>query len=423
MANKTIPQLPEQTGKTDDDLLVIVDSGETTTSKIKVSTLLDGVGGSPYIPADGTNNVVSDYYATSSINSGATESVIIGGSGNTITNVGKWNGIFAGRNSTLNSNDITYGGSVMLGGGNNIINNTGSITSQSIVAGYSNVITGSGLWGTTFIGGGTNSDAIGENNTMLGGNFTDINSGESNFAVGRRHQITGVNNGSIGGDDNDISISVSSGIFYGSANDIVDGTNSVILGGTLNSIGFRNSAILAGTNNVNNSDGGAVVGGSGNKLLGDGNGHGIFCGNANEVSGGMRDSVIIGGQQNTITRTAGAGYSQNQAIILGGELNNLHFTGDYPNPAIVGGISNGIEDSPSSVIIGGSGHTISGHTNSVILGGSGLTSNYNNEVLVPNLTIANYPSLNFSGDTAAAAAGIVLGQVYHDNGNLRVRIT
>ncbi len=35
MANKTIPQLPEQTGITDNDLLAIVDSGETITSKIK----------------------------------------------------------------------------------------------------------------------------------------------------------------------------------------------------------------------------------------------------------------------------------------------------------------------------------------------------------------------------------------------------
>ena len=70
MPNKTIPQLPEQTGKTDNDLLAIVDSGETTTSKIKVSTLLSGLG-SPFIAADGTNNVVPDYYATSAIDSGS----------------------------------------------------------------------------------------------------------------------------------------------------------------------------------------------------------------------------------------------------------------------------------------------------------------------------------------------------------------
>lgn len=63
MANKTIPQLPEQTGLTDNDLLAIVDSGETTTSKIKVSTLLGGVAGSPLVQTIGASgeNVDSNF--------------------------------------------------------------------------------------------------------------------------------------------------------------------------------------------------------------------------------------------------------------------------------------------------------------------------------------------------------------------------
>jgi hypothetical protein len=39
-----------------------------------------------------------------------------------------------------------------------------------------------------------------------------------------------------------------------------------------------------------------------------------------------------------------------------------------------------------------------------------------------NLVLFNYSNLNFADDTAAAAGGVVLGQVYHNNGALRIRI-
>ena len=89
----------------------------------------------------------------------------------------------------------------------------------------------------------------------------------------------------------------------------------------------------------------------------------------------------------------------------------------------IGGQLNSITDATNGVIVGSSGSTLSGHTNSVILGGSGLTSNIDNEVQVPNLTIANYASLNFANDAAAATGGVPLGGVYHTSGALKVRIT
>jgi hypothetical protein len=41
---------------------------------------------------------------------------------------------------------------------------------------------------------------------------------------------------------------------------------------------------------------------------------------------------------------------------------------------------------------------------------------------VENLVVFNYAALDFANDTAAAAGGVVLGQVYHHNGDLRIRI-
>jgi hypothetical protein len=42
---------------------------------------------------------------------------------------------------------------------------------------------------------------------------------------------------------------------------------------------------------------------------------------------------------------------------------------------------------------------------------------------VENLVVFNYAALDFADDTAAAAGGVVLGQVYHNLGALRIRIT
>ena len=39
-----------------------------------------------------------------------------------------------------------------------------------------------------------------------------------------------------------------------------------------------------------------------------------------------------------------------------------------------------------------------------------------------NLSISNYAAIDFANDTAAAAGGVVLGQVYHNAGALRIRI-
>jgi hypothetical protein len=46
----------------------------------------------------------------------------------------------------------------------------------------------------------------------------------------------------------------------------------------------------------------------------------------------------------------------------------------------------------------------------------------NDATFVENLVVFNYAALNFADDTAAAAGGVVLGQVYHTGGTLKIRI-
>ena len=302
MANKTIPQLPEQTGKTNDDLLVIVDSGETTTSKIKVSTLLDGVGGG-FIDGDASQSLVTKYMNPSdatATNTTYVDKLYVSG---TSIDFLKGEGQVGGTNPSFTRNSIARGGGLVFGQNN-----------QWIESG---------------------------NSVLLGG--------EGNRLIG----------------------STQSAIVSGNINDINYGYSTTIVGGydnTVNNQASRWNTILGGAFNI--------------------------------VTGNAGDKQILGGYYNRLENSSAL-----HTAIISGEYNLITSNSGY------------------GTIINGDNNTISGHTRATIIGGSGLTSNYDNEVQVPNLTIANYASLNYADDTAAAAGGIFLGQVYHNNGALRIRIT
>jgi hypothetical protein len=160
--------------------------------------------------------------------------------------------------------------------------------------------------------------------------------------------------------------------------------------------------------------------------------------------------VIVGGAQNIIggpsvgTANYGAGIYSSQACenngyfngifgaircvinnsntehsnILGGDTNIINAGGKWST--IAGGNNNSLS-SIGSAIIGGNNNTSTGRSQ-IMLGTSGRTATIDYASFVENLVIFNYASLNFADDTAAAAGGVVLGQVYHNNGALRIRI-
>jgi len=71
-------------------------------------------------------------------------------------------------------------------------------------------------------------------------------------------------------------------------------------------------------------------------------------------------------------------------------------------------------------------NTISSNSNGydriAMLATSGRTATVSDATFVENLVVFNYAGLNFADDTAAAAGGVVLGQIYHNNGAMRIRI-
>jgi len=263
---------------------------------------------------------------------------------------------------------------------------TGSLT---LAAGTNMTITDNGTDTITFDasgggGGAFTTAAFGTANLLpsyMDG--TEISAGNYNIIVG-------------GGDD---------GTTPSNDNEITNTSGwSSIVGGRNNSINQNNADYSLHT----------IIGGENNSIGLFGNGHTIVGSRASSANGSganAKYNIILGGESNTDGGWGGATIGAQGATNSG--RNNCVISGGDGNT-----ITNAANDSS---IVAGSSNTIT-HDRSVILGGSSLSSNYDNEVQVPNLTIANYASLNYADDTAAAAGGISLGQVYHNAGALRVRI-
>ena len=392
MANKTIFELPEQTGKTDDDVLAIVNSGNTTTSKIKVGTLLSGA--SPFKSGLGTNNVLSNYYSTSAMTSGNTSSLLIGGSGNTISSSTPFVSVIGCQEGTINSNVYNVGPLTMIGSySSTMSNNLGyasgmfssydSAMSNSpygavMIGGWNLTFTNPNLWSGFAVGGRNNTTQAGEGGTLGGFN---------NTAIGQRSVIIGGNASSTNGTD--------SGVFSASNGDAT-GDNSVIIGG----------AEIAITNCTSSS----TLGGA-NITLSGSNYSVIAGGQYAQITGSSTYSFVTGGQSNRV-------YNSTNAASVCGASNEVRATSNFSgifvgqtntisgatHAAIVGG-TNHSNRGNRSVIIAGSGNTIT-HERSVILGGSGLTSNENDEVLVQNLKISGQTSGDFYDNASGATQTI-----------------
>jgi hypothetical protein len=242
--------------------------------------------------------------------------------------------------------------------------------------------------------GTTNSNNIYDTNAM-GGDFSSIVAGENNTipsTAGRNFIGGGTNNSITSSQDSVILASYDSivraagrnGIYSSFQGDITQTPNyqSAIMASAYCSIAYGNAT--------------AIVGGYSNTINGTNNDR----------------SVIIGGQSNTLTSTL-------DGTILNGVSNSLISS---PKSSIIGGESNLITNSTDSSIIGGTGNTMSGKTNVVMLGTSGRTATTSGATFVENLVVFNYTGLNFADDTAAAAGGVVLGQIYHTGGVMKIRI-
>jgi hypothetical protein len=151
----------------------------------------------------------------------------------------------------------------------------------------------------------------------------------------------------------------------------------------------------------------------------------------NALANNEVDIAIGANAQATGSRTVAVGAeasaSGNRAVAVGIGTNATSFTS-----ICIGNYSTA--NAEGAIVLGGYGSTASGSF-SAVFGressatapqayaiGYGITASTENTVTLKRLQMLDYASLNFADDTAAAAAGIPLGGVYHTSGALKIRI-
>jgi hypothetical protein len=247
--------------------------------------------------------------------------------------------------------------------------------------------------GTNAIAIGNGAVADGQDSVSIGS--SSINPGNQGIIIGKH--FTGGANGILIGYG---SYSAGNGIAIG--RETASYANCLVVGQGLDSNRATGAdglgggyAITVGTDNPQNTGSYSGIFGSRNRL-------GNFTYNS--------VSYNNGGTYNFI-------FSNNSRLGFTGVTN---FTGN----TIVGGNNNVIIASGSNnAIIGGGGNIISGNTSgSTVIGMTNYTPTRSNATFTPNLVMTDYINDNFADDTAAAAGGVVLGQMYHNNGAMRIRI-
>jgi len=152
----------------------------------------------------------------------------------------------------------------------------------------------------------------------------------------------------------------------------------------------------------------------------------IAAGDGNTVLNIASSAFGINNTANAVVAFAGGGGSQTNGIAAIAYGNNVQANG--VNSVAFGNITTASGDQSFAV---GDLSTASGQ-NSMALGGDalaqdslagpGVTVNTADYAGFKNLLLANYASLNYTSDAAAAAGGVPLGGIYHNAGDVKIRL-
>lgn len=391
----------------------IVGGYNNVCSNVSIGGIFGGSQNQMYAGNDEANNMIGGISNKFSFN-GVKSSTMVGGS------VNRWHH-FDGR-----AVDTRYSYGTMIGGFQNRIegNTTDSAGAHAyplLMGGTLNKIFGeesddTGTTGATIINSFTSTIKKSLYSSIFGSYTSTIISATTSSIIGGLDNALNLATGSsiiAGNSCSIIGASTYSGILGGTDNDITATNKSAIIGGSQNYMsGASESGIFAGFQNTNNGSMSAVIGSRSCSISSPSAERSAIIASYNSsITGNTDQSFVVGGNNNSI----GAG----ESFILGGNYSQ-----------VTGGGNNEIIGSRESTITGGNDvsliNTIKSNSGSydrvVMLGTSGRTSTTSSATFVENLVVFNYAGLNFLNDTAAAAGGVVLGQVYHNAGALRIRI-
>jgi hypothetical protein len=313
-----------------------------------------------------SNNSLTDLSSTANLAFGTYLSYI-SGNNNTILSSkssctdGGYNSIITsggsfilGSSSTSYSNIIGSGNSCVSGNNNTIIGSRNSIANGP---GYSNSIITSGT-SYILIGGAYYSNIIGSVTSCVGGSSNTIIGSRNSSTTGIGYSNGVISSGTSGVEGYYNSVISSSNVGIGNAPTY----NSIILSSRNSTISLnyggpiRDSSIISGYNNG--------IGGSSNNA--------VVIGGTNHCFLDANKSFILGGDNNYINITNNSG-------IIGGNNNCLYST--YRSMIISSSGSCIITGSVNSVIIGGNSNTIGGNKSFIISGDNNSISATNSIII------------------------------------------
>ena len=191
------------------------------------------------------------------------------------------------------------------------------------------------------------------------------------------------------------------------------GYNSVVLGSSCQATGGYDFS--HGRNNVNTGQYGAMIGG--------------YSTNSNGYMSGTfiaNDCEQLGSPSNRFIAVSHGSYNDaNFGIIIGDGDISIKASGSTTSGTkitLINTKASNVAGTYNAVLQGEYNTIGSSYNHCVVIGVDNYTANKSNVVVVPGMVYPDYTNMDYADDTAAAAGGVVLGEVYHNSGAVRIRI-
>lgn len=398
------PQVPENTivaGRNNTldlviDSIIVADTTNTGNSFGFVRSLMVGKDHSN-VGAENSlmSGLANDIWVSSSVVTGQNHST------NNSASVG--NSFIGGINHQFNNDNEIYN-NLIIGSANEVEFNG---CKNTIIAGENNKATGA-------INNGITSNHIisGENNVI--NLFSTSNDQDNNIITGANNRISDSTNAAVFGANNVIGNNSTATNGYRTSHCFSAGSQNSI--GTVQAAGIDtpNSSFTIGRGNqVYGQVSGAI--GGGNNVYGNVNGNSIAIGNGNNIGSSaapVRNAIAIGAQNNIdADYTIHVGRGLDEMATAGGEYvmvgRNNDINTDYDLSLL-----------DCSFIVGASDQgAAASRRNAIVVTNKSAAGNESN-VILPG--VGKYR--NYADDTAAAAGGVPLYGLYHNAGEIRIRI-
>mgnify|MGYP003149417837 FL=1 len=331
-------------------------------------------------------------------------SSVITGQNMTTTNAASVSNSFVGGISHQFNNDDEIYNNLIIGSANEVEFNG---CENTILAGQNNKTTGA------VNNGRTSNNIISGNNNLIN-LFSTSNDQNNNIITGANNRISDSKNAAVFGSNNVIGNNSTAADGYNTSHCFSAGSNNSI--GTVQSatIDSPNSSFTIGRGNQVYGQVSGAIGGS-NNVYGNTNGNSVAIGNGNNIGSNadpVRNAIAIGTQNNIdADYTIHIGRGLDEMATAGGEYVMVGRNNDINNDYDLSLLD-------CSFIVGASDQGAAANRRNAIVVTNKSTAGNESNVILPG--VGKYR--NYADDTAASWGGVPLYGLYHNAGEIRIRI-